>query len=154
VSQTKESAQQCLAAGTELTLLDQTLDVYEALNKEQLQQKADLKHGAQKSRDSRNLYLVKEGGQYLYGTQLNLIDLDPLNYCVWLSGTFLFIMLLSTQCNLFYLYEKLEILCQVLLGKLKINFPPRNLLLFSYSYTGFSCACVRNSGKNIIQLLF
>ncbi|KDR23731.1 RNA-binding protein 28 isoform X3 [Zootermopsis nevadensis] len=59
--QTKESAQQCLAAGTELTLLGQTLDVHEALNKEQIQQKADLKHGVQKSKDGRNLYLVKEG---------------------------------------------------------------------------------------------
>jgi hypothetical protein len=82
VLQTKESAQQCLAAGRELTLLDQSLDVYEALNKEQLQQKADLKHEAQKSKDSRNLYLVKEGGQYLHSIQLILIDLDSLKYCV------------------------------------------------------------------------
>jgi hypothetical protein len=66
VLQTKKDAERCLAVGTELTLLDQTLDVYEALNKDQLQQKGDLKNGAQKSKDSRNLYLVKEGGQYLY----------------------------------------------------------------------------------------
>lgn len=59
--QTKESAERCLAAGTELSLLDHTLDVYEALNKDQLQQKTNLKHEVQKSKDSRNLYLVKEG---------------------------------------------------------------------------------------------
>jgi hypothetical protein len=74
VSQTKESAEQCLAAGTELTLLDQPLDVYKALSKDQLQQKVDFKHGAQMSKDSRNLYLVKEGGQYLC--------LEPLSFCV------------------------------------------------------------------------
>jgi hypothetical protein len=60
--QTKESAELCLAAGTELSLLDHTLDVYRALNKDQLQQKANLKHEVQKSKDSRNLYLIKEGG--------------------------------------------------------------------------------------------
>lgn len=86
VLQTKESAQQCLAAGTELTLLGQTLDVHEALNKEQIQQKADLKHGVQKSKDGRNLYLVKEGGKYLYSIQLNVSDL--FKYCIGLSGTY------------------------------------------------------------------
>jgi hypothetical protein len=60
--QTKESAKLCLAAGTELSLLDHTLEVYEALNKGQLQQKTNLKHDIQKNKDSRNLYLVKEGG--------------------------------------------------------------------------------------------
>ncbi|XP_023719481.1 RNA-binding protein 28 isoform X2 [Cryptotermes secundus] len=59
--QTKESAKLCLAAGTELSLLDHTLDVYEALNKDQLQQKTNLKRDIQKNKDSRNLYLVKEG---------------------------------------------------------------------------------------------
>ena len=48
-----------------MTLCGQTLDVYEALNKDQLQEKANLKHAAHKSKDKRNLYLVKEGGQYL-----------------------------------------------------------------------------------------
>jgi hypothetical protein len=62
VLQTKESAELCLAAGTELTLLDQTLDVFKALNKDQLQQKTDPKHEVHKNKDSRNLYLVKEGG--------------------------------------------------------------------------------------------
>jgi hypothetical protein len=60
--QTKGSAELCLAAGTELTLLDQTLDVYQALNKDELQQKTNLKHDVQKNKDSRHLYLVKEGG--------------------------------------------------------------------------------------------
>lgn len=65
VLQTQESARQCAAAGTELTLFGQTLDVHEALSKDQLQEKAAFKHAAHKSKDRRNLYLVKEGGQYL-----------------------------------------------------------------------------------------
>lgn len=77
--QTQESARQCLYAGTELSLLGQTLDVYKALNKDQLQEKADLKHATHKSKDSRNLYLVKEGGQCLDSKETSItLILQPL----------------------------------------------------------------------------
>lgn len=69
-----------MAAGTELTLLGQTLDVYEALNKDQLQEKADLKHAAHKSKDNRNLYLVKEGGQYLDSKETSVSHIDPVTH--------------------------------------------------------------------------
>jgi hypothetical protein len=69
-----------LAAGTELTLLSETLDVYEALNKDQLQEKADLKHAAHKSKDNRHLYLVKEGGQYLDSKETSVSFVDPITH--------------------------------------------------------------------------
>lgn len=60
-----------------MTLLDQTLDVYEALNKDQLQEKADFKHAAHNSKDKRNLYLVKEGGQYLDSKETSVSYISP-----------------------------------------------------------------------------
>jgi hypothetical protein len=60
-----------------LSLLGQTLDVHEALNKDQLQEKAGLKHAAHKSKDTRNLYLVKEGGEYLDNKETSVSYIDP-----------------------------------------------------------------------------
>nr|CAD7199207.1 unnamed protein product [Timema douglasi] len=59
--QTKESAELCLASGTELMLHDQILDVFPALNKEDAQNRIKNSKEANKNKDSRNLYLVKEG---------------------------------------------------------------------------------------------
>ncbi|CAG2059089.1 unnamed protein product, partial [Timema podura] len=59
--QTKESAELCLSAGTELMLHDQILDVFPALNKEDAQNRIKNSKEANKNKDSRNLYLVKEG---------------------------------------------------------------------------------------------
>nr|CAD7591739.1 unnamed protein product [Timema genevievae] len=59
--QTKESAELCLSAGTELLLHDQILDVFPALNKEDAQNRIKNSKEANKNKDSRNLYLVKEG---------------------------------------------------------------------------------------------
>lgn len=57
--QTKESADMCLNAGTSFKLLDQILDPQPALSRNEIQQK---KSGDTKpQRDSRNLYLAKEG---------------------------------------------------------------------------------------------
>ncbi|KAI4463916.1 rna-binding motif protein 14b [Holotrichia oblita] len=55
----KEDAEKCLQAGTELTLQGNILDCHPALHKQDLQQKE--KEGKTKQKDSRNLYLVKEG---------------------------------------------------------------------------------------------
>ncbi|KAI4463913.1 rna-binding motif protein 14b [Holotrichia oblita] len=55
----KEDADKCLQAGTELTLQGNILDCHPALHKQDLQQKE--KEGKTKQKDSRNLYLVKEG---------------------------------------------------------------------------------------------
>ena len=60
--QNKESAEKCLQAGTELMLHDQVLDPHRALNREDLQKKSNDKHKEKINKDSRNLYLVKEGG--------------------------------------------------------------------------------------------
>ncbi|KAG7204439.1 hypothetical protein KM043_004876 [Ampulex compressa] len=54
-----EDAEKCLAAGTELRLRDQILDVHRAMHRSEVENKASLQK--QKERDSRNLYLVKEG---------------------------------------------------------------------------------------------
>ncbi|XP_046748150.1 RNA-binding protein 28 [Diprion similis] len=54
-----EDAEKCLSAGTELRIHDQTLDPHKALNRNEVQDKSELKK--QKVTDSRNLYLVKEG---------------------------------------------------------------------------------------------
>ncbi|VEN45461.1 unnamed protein product [Callosobruchus maculatus] len=58
----KEDADKALSAGTELTLLGNILDCYPALHRDDVQKKAKEKKEANKgSKDSRNLYLVKEG---------------------------------------------------------------------------------------------
>lgn len=51
-------------AGTELRLHDQIIDTYRALPKQEVTNKTNLKK--QRTKDSRNLYLVKEGGKMLY----------------------------------------------------------------------------------------
>lgn len=58
-----EDAEKCLQAGTELTLKGNVLDCHKALNKNEL----EMKRNAQKvvkQKDTRNLYLVKEGGEF------------------------------------------------------------------------------------------
>lgn len=54
-----EDAEKCLSAGTELRLRDAILEAHRALHKNDITNKNNLKH--QKEKDSRNLYLVKEG---------------------------------------------------------------------------------------------
>ncbi|XP_058806860.1 RNA-binding protein 28-like isoform X2 [Phymastichus coffea] len=54
-----EDAEKCLAAGTELKLHDQILDPHKALNRKEVTEKKEDKK--KKMKDSRNLYLVKEG---------------------------------------------------------------------------------------------
>lgn len=54
-----EDAEKCLSRGTELHLHDEILEVHRALNRNEIMDKKSLKH--QKEKDSRNLYLVKEG---------------------------------------------------------------------------------------------
>lgn len=58
----KEDADKALAAGTELTLLGNILDCHSAIDrndlKNKVQKEREMKH---KPKDSRNLYLVKEG---------------------------------------------------------------------------------------------
>ncbi|XP_066999250.2 RNA-binding protein 28 [Anabrus simplex] len=56
---TKESADMCLSGGTDLVIHDQQISVFPALNKEDTQ-KRTLKE-KNKTKDSRHLYLVKEG---------------------------------------------------------------------------------------------
>lgn len=59
---TKESADECLKAGTELKLNDQILDVYPALNRQDiLNKKQQQKDQNNSQKDNRNLYLIKEG---------------------------------------------------------------------------------------------
>ncbi|RZC40310.1 RNA-binding protein 28, partial [Asbolus verrucosus] len=60
--QQKEDAEKALAAGTELTLFGNVLDCHRALGRNELHQKnAIKKEEKMMPRDSRNLYLVKEG---------------------------------------------------------------------------------------------
>ncbi|KAJ8675423.1 hypothetical protein QAD02_011209, partial [Eretmocerus hayati] len=54
-----EDAEKCLAAGTELKLHDQVLDPHKALHRKEVVEKNEEKK--KKLKDSRNLYLVKEG---------------------------------------------------------------------------------------------
>ncbi|KAK0099071.1 hypothetical protein PV326_008385 [Microctonus aethiopoides] len=54
-----EDAEKCLSAGTELRLHDQVLDPHKALDKQNVPNGNNLKK--QRVKDSRNLYLVKEG---------------------------------------------------------------------------------------------
>ncbi|KAG5887143.1 hypothetical protein JTB14_024252 [Gonioctena quinquepunctata] len=58
----KEDAEKALSAGTELTLLGNVLDCHQALERNEVQRKIQDKQEMKKeSKDSRNLYLVKEG---------------------------------------------------------------------------------------------
>lgn len=56
----KESADLCLQAGTEFTLMDQVLDPFPALSREEMHQQNDEKN-KNEVKDSRNLYLAREG---------------------------------------------------------------------------------------------
>lgn len=51
-----------MSAGNKLQMEDQILEVYRALDKNEVENKENLKQHKQK--DSRNLYLIKEGGKY------------------------------------------------------------------------------------------
>lgn len=55
-----EDAEKCLQAGTELTLLGNILDCHKALNRTEITNKTKKE---EVKKDSRNLYLVKEGGK-------------------------------------------------------------------------------------------
>ncbi|CAH0560297.1 unnamed protein product [Brassicogethes aeneus] len=58
----KEDAEKALQAGTELTLMGNTLDCHPALQRGEVEQKlTDKKEKKSEPKDSRNLYLVKEG---------------------------------------------------------------------------------------------
>lgn len=54
-----EDAEKCLSAGSELQMEDQILEVKKALDKNEIEDRANSKH--HRPKDSRNLYLVKEG---------------------------------------------------------------------------------------------
>ena len=54
-----EDAEMCLAAGKDLVMEDQLLEAHRAIDRNELENKANSKQHRQK--DSRNLYLVKEG---------------------------------------------------------------------------------------------
>lgn len=58
---TKESADLCLQAGTEFVLMDQVLEAFPALSKEEIRQQANEKEKKKDGKDSRNLYLAREG---------------------------------------------------------------------------------------------
>lgn len=53
-----------MLAGTELRLRDQIMEAHRALHKNEIGNKKSLKE--QRIKDSRNLYLVKEGGNDTY----------------------------------------------------------------------------------------
>ncbi|XP_065369456.1 RNA-binding protein 28 [Calliphora vicina] len=57
----KESADLCLQAGTEFALMDQVLDPFPALSKEEIRQQQAEKDKKSDGKDSRNLYLAREG---------------------------------------------------------------------------------------------
>lgn len=57
-----EDAEKCLSAGTELRLFDQVLDPHRALHKNEVEDQKNFK--SEKIKDSRNLFLVKEGGMF------------------------------------------------------------------------------------------
>ncbi|BFG05319.1 RNA-binding protein 28 [Drosophila madeirensis] len=58
----KESADLCLQAGTEFTLLDEVLDPHTALSRDELKTKQSLENKDDDTgKDSRNLYLAREG---------------------------------------------------------------------------------------------
>ncbi|KYN22776.1 PREDICTED: RNA-binding protein 28 [Trachymyrmex cornetzi] len=54
-----EDAENCLLAGTELRLRDQIIEAHRALRRNEVEDKKNLK--GKKIKDSRNLYLIKEG---------------------------------------------------------------------------------------------
>ncbi|XP_018051317.1 PREDICTED: RNA-binding protein 28 isoform X2 [Atta colombica] len=54
-----EDAENCLSAGTELRLRDQIIEAHRALRRNEVEDKKNLK--GKKIKDSRNLYLIKEG---------------------------------------------------------------------------------------------
>lgn len=58
---TKESADMCLQAGTEFTLMDQVLDPHPALSREEISKQMNEKSKKNETKDSRNLYLAREG---------------------------------------------------------------------------------------------
>lgn len=58
---TKESADLCLASGTEFVLNDTPLDPFPALSREEVRKQAEKKNGKDEPKDSRNLYLAREG---------------------------------------------------------------------------------------------
>ena len=62
--QTKESAEKCLQAGTELTLSGSVIYPYPALKREEVKNKKEETKNVKK--DNRNLYLVKEGGNIFF----------------------------------------------------------------------------------------
>lgn len=64
--QNVEDAEKCLAAGTELKIHDQVLDPHKALHRNEVNEKN--KEKKTKVKDSRNLYLVKEGGKSIINT--------------------------------------------------------------------------------------
>lgn len=57
---TIEDAEKCLTAGNELEMDDQVLEAHRALDRNEVENKANLKQ-RNKQKDNRNLYLVKEG---------------------------------------------------------------------------------------------
>lgn len=54
-------AEKCLLAGTELRMHDQIIEAHKALRRNEVENKKNLKE--QRIKDSRNLYLIKEGGK-------------------------------------------------------------------------------------------
>ncbi|XP_037944504.1 RNA-binding protein 28 [Teleopsis dalmanni] len=58
---TKESADLCLQAGSEFVLMDQVLDPHPALSRDEMRNQAAEKSKKEDSKDSRNLYLAREG---------------------------------------------------------------------------------------------
>ncbi|ALC40831.1 CG4806 [Drosophila busckii] len=57
----KESADLCLQAGTEFTLMDEVLDPHPALSRDEIKTKHTEKSKDDAGKDSRNLYLAREG---------------------------------------------------------------------------------------------
>ena len=57
----KESADLCLQSGGELYLMHQLLDIYPALSKNEIQNQEKSKSNKEVAKDSRNLYLAREG---------------------------------------------------------------------------------------------
>ncbi|XP_052838986.1 LOW QUALITY PROTEIN: RNA-binding protein 28 [Drosophila gunungcola] len=57
----KESADLCLQAGTEFKLMDEVLDPHPALSREEMKSKQSQDNKKDDAKDSRNLYLAREG---------------------------------------------------------------------------------------------
>jgi len=57
----KESADLCLQAGTEFKLMDEVLDPHPALSREEMKSKQTQDNKKDDAKDSRNLYLAREG---------------------------------------------------------------------------------------------